>query len=174
MCLQGVQSFFESMHIAGKNNNLCNCCVLSVCDCQNVTVTGSHVHTTRMGTFVFVPDVLHDGHAVYINDHHEYLYFYAPIWLVGNDYTKNMAGVRSIGNGVCPTNVPSWEHYVDGKWTVIPLKITCKRGSCCACCIYCYFTMWSHLLSYYLKSRLVRFWVTFYSQKAHVSYNTLL
>lgn len=100
----------------------------AVCDCQNVTVTGSRVHTTRMGTFVVVPDVLHDGHAVYINSNKEYLYFYAPIWLVGNDYTKNMAGVRSNGNGLCPTNVPSWEHYVDAKWTVVPLEVSCHRA----------------------------------------------
>ena len=144
---------------------------LAVCDCQNVTVTGSHVHTTRMGTFVFVPDVLHDGHAVYINDHHEYLYFYAPIWLVGNDYTKNMAGVRSIGNGVCPTNVPSWEHYVDGKWTVVPLKITCKRGPCCISCACCFYYVVAFTVVFIEISSLSD---VFFSQKAHVSYNLLL
>ena len=116
-----MQTFSHAKH---PHKNAC----CPVCGCQNVTVTGSHVHTTRMGTFVFVPDVLHDGHAIYINDHHEYLYFYSPIWLVGNDYTKNMAGVRSNGNGLCPTDVPGWEHYVDGKWMDVPLEVTCLRG----------------------------------------------
>ena len=127
---QYVQCIEFILATQAKISEFCVPLLSSVCDCQNVTLTGSRVHTTRMGTFVFVPDVVHDGHAVYINDHHEYLYFYAPIWLVGNDYTKNMAGVRSNGNGLCPTNVAGWEHYVDSHWTEIPLEVKCVRGLC--------------------------------------------
>mmetsp|Transcript_51816 Transcript_51816/g.110071 ORF Transcript_51816/g.110071 Transcript_51816/m.110071 type:complete len:678 (+) Transcript_51816:151-2184(+) len=94
---------------------------------SSVTVSGAEgTQRTKMGTFYMTLHV-QDGHAVYENSNHMFLYYWAPFqaWRIGDDWTKAPSGIASLKGEArsCPTDATQWSVFQMGQWTVATLKV---------------------------------------------------
>merc|ERR1719433_2048234 len=105
--------------------------------CTSVFVTGTPndcVQSARMGTYTML-DIVSHGMPVYKQiDGSNYLYYWntdVNDWLVGPDYTLNLAGVGSVNNqgseAGCPDTFEDWRYYSGVEWAAHedPITVTC-------------------------------------------------